>query len=226
MTPSARHCPADRRESRLCPHRAPLTTPSVRHRPAAPRESRLSPCRAPLTTLSARHRPAARRESRLHPRRALLTTLSVRHRPQTFESNVEAATAILNENYSDMMENLSTRSAFAAVIAVCICAEQTFSEGFAGSGTFAHAFERAFIAYISSASKSEVESTIKALALQDNEDDEDRERSRQHNEKLVHIIQKHRLRIPKETTWFASSTSILRKIRQREWDHNKSTHSP
>ncbi|KAJ7500891.1 hypothetical protein B0H11DRAFT_2225274 [Mycena galericulata] len=86
--------------------------------------------------------------------------------------------------------------------ALCICAEQTFSDGFAERGTFAHAFERAFITYISSASKSEVESAIKALALQDDEvdegdedeDDQDREKSR-----LKHIITKHRLRIPKET---------------------------
>ncbi|KAJ7478001.1 hypothetical protein B0H11DRAFT_2029010 [Mycena galericulata] len=89
------------------------------------------------------------------------------------KTNVEAATAILNENYSEMTENLSTRNAHAAVIAaLCICAEQTFSDGFAERGTFAHAFERAFITYISSASKSEVESAIKALALQDDEADE------------------------------------------------------
>ncbi|KAJ6526128.1 hypothetical protein DFH09DRAFT_1328664 [Mycena vulgaris] len=102
--------------------------------------------------------------------------------------------AILNQNYSHMMKNLHTLSALAAVIAaLCICAEQTFSQEFAQSETFAAAFSRAFHAYLLSTIKSQVESAIATLTLQDYE-----EGNREAISMLVDIIKTHQLRIPVE----------------------------
>ncbi|KAJ6526116.1 hypothetical protein DFH09DRAFT_1328650 [Mycena vulgaris] len=66
------------------------------------------------------------------------------------------------------MENLRIPSARAAVIvALCICAEQTFSQEFAREETFAAAFPRAFHAYLLSTIKSQVEDATATLPLQD-----------------------------------------------------------
>jgi len=97
------------------------------------------------------------------------------------------------------MANLRTRSGRAAVVAaLCICAEQTFSQEFAKTQAFVTAFSRALDAYLSSTIKSEVESTIATLPLHDYEQMMNPDHWEQVALRLVVIITTHRLRIPVE----------------------------
>ncbi|KAJ7900407.1 hypothetical protein B0H13DRAFT_2336614 [Mycena leptocephala] len=105
--------------------------------------------------------------------------------------------AILNQKYSHMMESLSIRSGRAAVIAaLCICAEQTFSQGFAKTQAFVAAFSQAFHAYLSFPIKSQVESAIATLPLQHYEQVKSPDADLALM--LVDIIITHQLRIPVE----------------------------
>ncbi|KAJ7133055.1 hypothetical protein C8R44DRAFT_870504 [Mycena epipterygia] len=103
-----------------------------------------------------------------------------------FERTTATCTTILEAHYPSS-ELLQTESGRAEMIAaICICAEQTFSEASAQTEAFAAAFSTAFNAYVTSTVRDEVNGKIAGLPPQDDEAERDA---------LVDIIKTHRLRI-------------------------------
>jgi hypothetical protein len=78
-------------------------------------------------------------------------------------------------------------------LAICICAEQTFSEASATVAGFSPAFSAALDAYLASSLREDVNREIAALSDQDYKE-EDNFGTRKFVTKLVRIIESHPLR--------------------------------
>jgi len=117
-----------------------------------------------------------------------------------FENNAGTCTDTLRTIYPDLDESLLTTSGRAEVLAaVCVCAEQTFTQASARASAFSTAWETALRAYLASTEQDNVNQAIATLYSQEYMEVVNPNawwQSKKIVPKLVEIIKSHRLRIP------------------------------
>jgi len=116
----------------------------------------------------------------------------------TFRTNVAAFKTSLQTRYPGILNSMERPSGCAAVVAaLCICAEQTFTQSASTLAAFGPACSIALDAYLGSDLERDVKTEIARIPPQDypKVTEKDRHRTKNIVPKLVEIIKTHRLRI-------------------------------